>query len=260
MSGHAARSTRHHRFAGKVAIVTGGANGIGAAVSRRLADEGAGVIVADLDGASGEALAAEIGPAATFVRGDVADPATWEELVAAARERGGLDVVSANAFLVRHGAADRLDPGDWRRQIAVCLDHLFLAARACMPLLAERGGAFVATSSVHARVGFPGHPAYAAAKAGMCGLVRQLAVEYGPTVRANTVLPGSIETRIWDGASERERQAAIDRAPLRRMGTPAEVAAAIAFLASDDASFITGIELPVDGGWLVSPVPQGVPE
>jgi NAD(P)-dependent dehydrogenase (short-subunit alcohol dehydrogenase family) len=261
MSEHPAPSTLHHkRCVGKVAIVTGGANGIGAAVSRRLAAEGAAVVVADLDGDAGEALAAEIGSAATFVRGDVASPATWDALVEAARARGGLDVVSANAFLVRHGAADRLDADDWRRQLDVCLGHVFLAARACMPLLAERHGAFVATSSVHARVGFPGHPAYAAAKAGICGLVRQLAVEYGPAVRVNAVLPGSIETRVWHGASDRERQAAIDRAPLRRMGQPEEVAAAVAFLASDDASFITGVELPVDGGWLVSPVPQGVRE
>ncbi len=117
-----------------------------------------------------------------------------------------------------------------------------------------RGGAFVCTASVHAHIGFPGHPAYAAAKGGICALVRQLAVEYGPAIRFNTVLPGSIETQVWDGSSDAVRHEVSERAALRRMGRPEEIAAAVAFLASDDASFITGTELVVDGGWLVSPL------
>nr|MBA3414832.1 SDR family oxidoreductase [Chloroflexia bacterium] len=184
------------RFAGKVAIVTGGANGIGGATARRLAAEGASVVIADLDEVAGATLARELGPASAFVRADVAAPAAWEGLVAAALARGGLDVVVANAFFVEHGPADELAPDSWSRQIEVCLGHVFLAARACMAHLRARRGAFVATASVHARVGFPGHPAYAAAKGGICALVRQLAVEYGPEVRSNVVLPGSIETRI----------------------------------------------------------------
>lgn len=245
------------RFAGKVAIVTGGANGIGAATVRRLAAEGAAVIFVDLDAETGTALANELGESVELVEGDVSEPAVWEMLTARAKALGGLDIVHGNAFMARLAPADEMAPESWSRQIDVCLGHVFLAAHACMPLLRERRGAFIATSSVHARVGFPGHPAYAAAKGGICALVRQLAVEYGPEVRVNAVLPGAIETQAWEGASDAEREAAVARAPLRRIGSPEEVASAVAFLASDDASFITGVELPVDGGWLVSPVPQG---
>ncbi len=245
------------RLTGKVAIVTGGANGIGAATVRRLVAEGASVIVADLDAVAGEALTSEVGSAVIFVQGDVSDPALWDRLTDQALALGGLDIVHANAFMARQAPAEVLAPESWARQIEVTLGHVYLAAHACMPLLRQRRGAFIATSSVHARVGFPGHPAYAAAKGGICALVRQLAVEYGPEVRVNSILPGSIETQAWEGASDAEREAAVARAPLRRMGQPEEIAAAVAFLASDDASFITGIELPVDGGWLVSPVPQG---
>jgi len=244
------------RFAGRVAIVTGGANGIGAATVRRLAEEGAAVVVADLDAAAGEALVAEVGDRSRFVAADVARPGAWRELVEAAHGFGGLDAVVTNAFAVQVAAADRLDPEGWDRQIDVCLTQVYLAARACLPELArstaDGGGALVAVSSVHAHAGFPGHPAYAAAKGGICALVRQLAVEYGPAVRINAVLPGSIETRVWDGATAAQRREVAERSALRRMGRPEEIAAAIAFLASADASFVTGTELLVDGGWLVS--------
>src|SRR5690606_17643974 len=126
-----------------------------------------------------------------------------------------------------------------------------LGFRAVLPDLRERRGAVVLTSSVHAHAGVPGHPAYAASKGALLSLCGQLAVEYGPEVRVNAVLPGPVLTPAWDSVppDERDRRAAATAA--RRFGTPGEVASAIAFLGSDDASFITGSHLMVDGGWSV---------
>jgi NAD(P)-dependent dehydrogenase (short-subunit alcohol dehydrogenase family) len=123
--------------------------------------------------------------------------------------------------------------------------------RTLIGLLQRARGCIVLTSSVHALVGLPGHPAYAAAKGALCALGRQLAVEYGPDVRVNTVLPGPVLTAAWDGISEQAREASVNATVAKRLGDPAEVAAAVAFLASGDASFITGASLVVDGGWSV---------
>jgi glucose 1-dehydrogenase len=234
------------RFVGKRALVTGGANGIGAATCRRLVDEGAYVLVADVDDEGARRLVAELGSAARAVHLDVADAASWDALGTA--EADGVDVVVNNAFTVTVQPAGELAPGDWDRQLAVDLSSVYHSVRTFLPSLIDRHGAVVNVASVHAVVGYRGHPAYAAAKGGVTALTRQLSADYGAQVRFNAVLPGAIDTRVWDGADAAERAHHAGLAAMNRFGRPAEVAAAIAFLASDDASYVCGACLTVDGG------------
>lgn len=242
------------RFAGRVAVVTGAASGIGAATAERLARDGAAVVLADIS-AGGEEVANRIAAAggrATFVRADVADERDWARTAAAARAYGPVDVLVSNAFTVDLAAAHETTRASWDRQLAVNLTGAYLGTREVMGDLRERGGSVVLVSSVHARFGMPGHPAYAAAKGALLGLCGQLAVEYAPQVRVNAVLPGPVMSGAWDRVGEADRRLTVQATPAGRFGTPAEVAAAIAFLASPEATFITGSSLVVDGGWSVA--------
>ena len=250
------------RFAGKVAVVTGATLGIGRATAELLAQDGASVVV---HGRSEEraaevvdAIASQGGTAAQFL-GDVADESVIQELIAFARSRfGHIDILVNNARTNVSGSVTELTAADWDDSLNVMLRAPFLACKYALPDMVARGaGAIINVSSVHGFFGYPHHPAYEAAKAALNNLTRQLAVEYGPHgIRANSVCPGGVFIRERDEpiSIEEERRRAF-LYPLRRHGQPGEVAQAIAFLASDHASFITGQALVVDGG-LTSQLPD----
>jgi len=242
-------------FTGKVAIVTGAASGIGAATVRRLADEGASVVVADIQDDRGTAVVRPIttrGGNAIYQHCDVASLDDWQTLADRTLEQfGQLDIVINNAYTLVKSPAHELAANAWDRQIDVCLKQVYLSVRACIPYMGA-GGAIVNTSSVHALVGLRGHPAYAAAKGALCALTRQLAVEYGPAIRVNAVLPGAIMTPASAGMPAEAEAEFTRHIVARRLGTAEEVAAAICFLASDDSSYITGANLVVDGGWTIT--------
>ncbi|MFC8520261.1 SDR family NAD(P)-dependent oxidoreductase [Streptomyces sp. NPDC057257] len=244
------------RFAGRTALLTAAASGIGAATAHRLAAEGATVLVTDVDGEGAHRVAEEIrghGGRARGRRLDVTSPGEWDEAVEEAVSwTGRLDVLHLNAGHNLPAPVHDLDDATWHDQLRLCLDSVFYGVRAALPRLREAGGSVVVTSSVHAVLGFRDFPAYAAAKAGIGGLVRQLAVEYGGQVRFNAVLPGSVFTPPWADAPPDYLANAASRAPAGRLGTPQDVAAAVAYLASDDAAFVTGQSLAVDGGRSIS--------
>jgi NAD(P)-dependent dehydrogenase (short-subunit alcohol dehydrogenase family) len=254
------RSAR--RFEGRVAVVTGGASGIGEATVRRLVDEGASVAIGDLDSARLEALSAELGPRVAAMVCDVSREEDAASLVALAVESfGHLDIGFNIAGASRPGMFAELDLRDWEFTLDVCLKGVFL----CMKHQARRllaqggGGAIVNVASVNSRLPVFGGVAYCAAKAGVAMLGECGALEWGADgIRVNCVSPGLTVTPLTARlrATEGTTEAFLERIPMRRIGTPEQIAAAACFLASDDASYISGTNLFVDGASATSSYPD----
>jgi meso-butanediol dehydrogenase / (S,S)-butanediol dehydrogenase / diacetyl reductase len=246
------------RFQEKTVIVTGAASGIGRVTARRFAGEGASVVVADWnrDGAEETAAAIEAGGGHAFACGvDVSRADQADAMVAEALARfGGLDVLVNNAAVCRADTVLETTAEEWDADLAIDLKGVFLCARAALrPMVEQRSGAIVNVSSVNGLAAF-GNEAYSAAKAGVINLTNSIAVRHGRDgIRCNAVAPGTIRSPAWDERAARE-PAIFERLarwyPLGRVGEPEDVAAAVLFLASDEASWITGTVLRVDGGVL----------
>jgi meso-butanediol dehydrogenase / (S,S)-butanediol dehydrogenase / diacetyl reductase len=244
------------RMHGKVALVTGAGSGIGWATARRLAAEGARVACVDRAADRARETARAItaaGGDAIALEADVTDPAACERMVEETLKRFAALTTLVNSAGVRPEARDRAPaPAEWDRVLDTNLSGTYLPTRAALSALGESGrGAIVNLASVYGLVGGSLSPAYAASKGAVVNLTRQMAVQCAPTVRVNCVCPGMIETPMTRALLDEPafREAILLKYPLQRFGQPDEVAAAILYLASDEAAFVTGVALPVDGGY-----------
>jgi 3-oxoacyl-[acyl-carrier protein] reductase len=231
---------------GKTALVTGASRGIGRAVATELAQAGASLVLGYRSGKDeAESLAAELG-----ARAVQADVSSAEDAARLVEEAGDLDILVNNAGLTRDGLLARMSDDDWRVVIETNLSSVFYTCRAvCRPMMKKRAGSIVNISSIVGVHGNWGQTNYAASKAGIIGFTKSLARELGSrNIRANVVAPGYVKTQLTDVLPEEATGAMLQSTPLGRLGEPADVAGAVRFLCSDEASFITGEVLLVDGG------------
>ncbi|MEN9622025.1 MAG: hypothetical protein RLZZ67_459 [Candidatus Parcubacteria bacterium] len=248
------------RVEGKVALVTGGADGIGKAIAEVLAREGASVVIADVNEKLGPLTAVEVG--GLFVRLDVADESSWKSAIAeTVKKYGGLHILVNNAGVMGKGLQDPENASldDWRMIHKINLDSVFLGCKYGIAAMKEKGGSIVNMSSRSGNVGVPGAAAYASTKAAIRNHTKSVALycaQQGYNIRCNSVHPASIRTAMWknllgEGKAFEENHAKFSKdIPLKRFGTTEEVAYAVLYLASDESSYTTGSELMVDGGVL----------
>ncbi len=240
------------RMQGKGVIVTGGASGIGAAAVRRMVEEGARVVVADMNEELGAALVRELGDdKVRFLRTDVTDQQQVEALFKEAAAFGGVDAVFNNAGIGHQAAAVDVTDEEWGQVIGINLTGVFRVAREAMRYMQGRGGSIINCASILGHFGQSSTAPYTAAKGGVVNLTRTLALEGAPEgIRVNSISPGYIDTPLLELLDQELKDFLISLHPVGRLGRSEEVANAALFLASDEASFITGADLPVDGGFL----------
>jgi 3-oxoacyl-[acyl-carrier protein] reductase len=243
----------------QVAVVTGGARGIGRGIASVLAREGARIVVADIDAAAAEGTAAELGDGAIAVAADVTDRASVEAMAAAALAAfGRIDILAANAGIYPHTDLPDIDDAIWDRVMDINVKGALHAVQACTPAMLARGyGRIVLTSSITGPItGQTGYAHYGASKAAMLGFMRSAAVELATSgITVNAVMPGNVETPGLAETSEEHQRLMFSSIPMGRFGTAEEVGWAVRFLASPEAGYVTGQTLVVDGGQVLPEAP-----